>query len=394
MIFIANLLLSCVALPAILPCAYLLMLTLLSRRPATPVLLRRELRFDLIVPAHNESAIIARTIASLKNVDWPADRFRVLVVADNCTDDTAAVARAAGAEVLVRNDAANRGKGYALQHAFASSRDAHRADAVVVVDADSEVSPNLLRAFAARIESGSQAVQSHYGVRNPMASWRTRLITIAKGSFHIVRSRARERLGLSCGIRGNGWCVTHRLLEAVPYNCFSLTEDVEYGIAIGLAGYRVAYADEAHSDADMVSGEEIARRQRQRWEDGRSALIRSKTLPLLSHAIKDRSALCLDLGIDLLVLPLSSVAINVIALGMLAAIGYWLGLSPALFLWLTLGCFAALVAYVVRGWALSGVGLQGIWDLARTPWFLAWKLLLNLRRRESNEWVRTKRENT
>jgi cellulose synthase/poly-beta-1,6-N-acetylglucosamine synthase-like glycosyltransferase len=394
MTILARCFLLLLSLPATLSCAYLMVLTVLSGKPKVPLPKSRTLRFDVIVPAHNEAAIIGRTIASLRRIDWPKDRFCVVVVADNCTDDTAAVAGAAGADVLVRNDPSKRGKGYALQYAFNASRDRQSADAVVVVDADSEASPNILEAFAARIESGMDAVQSHYGVRNPMASWRTRLITIAKGSFHIVRSRARERLDLSCGIRGNGWCVTHRLLERVPYQAFSLTEDVEYGITIGLAGYRVAYADEAHADADMVSSEAIAGKQRQRWEDGRFQLIRSKTPLLLSAAFARRSALCLDLALDLLVLPLSYVALNVIALAVFAGIGLWLHLTPAAYVWAAAASFFCLAAYVARGWQLSGVGAGGIWDLARVPWFLAWKLMLALRRRDSKEWVRTKRESS
>jgi cellulose synthase/poly-beta-1,6-N-acetylglucosamine synthase-like glycosyltransferase len=392
MTILVQLLLFCLAVPALLSCLYLLAMTLLSSRPPVPLVSSRALRFDLIIPAHNEMAIIERTIASLRGVNWPQDRFRVIVVADNCTDDTAVVARAAGAEVLVRNDPEKRGKGYALLYAFNDSGARKWADAVVVVDADAEVSPNLLEAFTARLETGIQAVQAHYGVRNPMTSWRTRLITIAKGAFHIVRSRARERLGLSCGIRGNGWCVTHKLLAQVPYTAFSLTEDVEYGIAIGLAGYRVSYTDEAHADADMVSSEEIARKQRQRWEDGRFNLIRSKTLELLVAAIRRRSGLCLDLALDLLVLPLSYVALNVLALSIAAGFAYWLHLSPPIFLWIATACWICLVIYVLRGWQLSGVGAQGIWDLARVPWFLAWKLWLTLRRRDSKEWVRTGRE--
>ena len=119
------------------------------------------------------------------------------------------------------------------------------ATAVAVIDADAAVSANLLEAFAARIDHGARAIQAHYGVLNPMVSWRTQLLSIAKGAFHTVRSRARQRLGLSCGVRGNGWCVTPELLRAVPYRYFSLTEDVEYGIALGRAGYRVEYAGEA-----------------------------------------------------------------------------------------------------------------------------------------------------
>src|SRR5262249_55167271 len=224
---------------------------------------------------------------------------------DNCTDATAAIASKAGAHVMQRHDMEHRGKGYALDFAFKASRAREWADAVVVVDADAQVSSNLLEAFARRIERGDQAIQAHYGGSNTNASWRTRLLSIAKAAFHIVRSRGRERLALSCGIRGNGWCVTHTLLDKVPYKAYSLTEDLEYGITLGMAGFRVAYADEAHSDAEMVSGEKESRKQRQRWERGRFQLMRSRTLPLLAHALATRSRLCLDLALDLLVLPLS-----------------------------------------------------------------------------------------
>jgi cellulose synthase/poly-beta-1,6-N-acetylglucosamine synthase-like glycosyltransferase len=378
--------------PAILACAYLLLGTLLSARNQMPPRSTRTLRFDLIVPAHNEAAIIERTVASLRGIDWPQDRFRVLVVADNCTDQTAAIARTAGAEVLERLDTTKRGKGYALDYAFNASRAKQWADAVVVVDADAEVSSNLLEAFASRIEQGAEAVQAHYGVLNPNASWRTRLITIAKGAFHIVRSRAREHLRVSCGIRGNGWCVTHRLLERVPYKAFSLTEDLEYGIDLGLAGYRVWYADEAHSDADMVSGEQVARKQRQRWEDGRFQLGRSKTTVLLAAAFKRRDGVCFDLALDLLVLPLSYVALNACVFMFVAALAAWWHAAFVPWLWVALACMTALVLYVLRGWQLSGIGLRGLLDLARAPGFLIWKLLLMLKRRESGEWVRTGRE--
>lgn len=386
-----EILLVAIALPAVFASAYLAIATLLSGALRVPPRSSQTLRFDVIVPAHNEAGIIARTVASLRRLDWPADCFRILVVADNCTDETASVARAAGAEVLERRDTLRRGKGYALEFAFTASAGRNWASAVVVVDADAEVSPNLLEAFAARIERGEQAIQAHYGVLNPHASWRTRLITIAKGSFHIVRSRARERLALSCGVRGNGWCVTHALLKQVPYRCFSLTEDLEYGIAIGMAGVRVAYADEAHSDADMVSGEQLARSQRQRWEDGRFQLVRSKTLPLLAAAISRRSAICLDLALDLAVLPLSYVALNVVALLLVSGLALsYPQFKP--FFWIAIACAVALITYVLRGWQVSGVGARGLWDLARAPGFLVWKVLLLLRPRKSRAWVRTDRE--
>jgi cellulose synthase/poly-beta-1,6-N-acetylglucosamine synthase-like glycosyltransferase len=264
-------------------------------------------------------------------------------------------------------------------------------NAIVVVDADAAVSANLLEAFAARIEAGEDAVQAHYGVLNPLESWRTRLITIAKASFHIVRSRARERLHVSCGIRGNGWCVTQALLRRVPYRAFSLTEDLEYGILLGLAGCRVAYADEAHSNAEMVSDEKIATKQRQRWESGRFQLIRSMTAPLLLAAFTKRSALCLDLAMDLLILPLSYIVVSIVGLSVVAALAATQIEAAISMLWVALGCAVCLALYVLRGWQLSGLGRRGLMDLIRAPGYVAWKLLLTLRKR-STEWVRTERE--
>jgi 1,2-diacylglycerol 3-beta-glucosyltransferase len=387
-----------VALTAALSCGYLLLLTLLSAKLRVPIgasaYQSKPLRFDIVVPAHNEQLLIERVVGSLQRIDWPSDCFRVLVVANNCTDNTVVLAREAGACVIEHNDNQARGKGYALQFAFQFSRSCNWADAVLVVDADSDVSPNLLSACAARINDGAHAVQVHYGVRNPDVSWRTRLMTIALGAFHRVRSRARERMKLSCGIRGNGWCVTHTLLSLVPYRSFSLAEDIEYGIEIGLSGYRVHYADEAYVNADMVSGEQAARTQRQRWEHGRFKLIREKFGVLMSAALRRRSAICFDLVVDLAILPLSYIALGVLAVFLCAGISRlaeptsssWSGL-----LGIAVASAASLLLYVLRGWQLSGIGARGLVDLLRAPFFVAWKVAMMARSREPLEWVRTKR---
>ncbi len=392
MTFLTSALLCLLAVPAVFSTLYLAALTLLSARNKTPPSPRRRLRFDVIVPAHNEAAVIRRSVTSLKRLDWPRHLYRIVVIADNCEDSTAQLARAAGAEVLERRDSSQRGKGHALDFAFRHSLACGFADAVAVVDADTEVSVNLLEAFAARLEHGANAVQAHYGILNAQASWRTRLLTIAKAAFHVSRSRARERLGLSCGIRGNGWCVTCELLRTLPYEAYSLTEDLEYGICLGLAGYRVHYAGEADANADMTVDGAAARTQRQRWEDGRMQLIRSRTAPLLRAAVRQRSRICLDLALDLLLLPLSYVALNTALLITAAAV-----LSPWLphwqeWLWLGLASATAVAAYVLRGWQLSGLGWKGLIDLVYAPFFVAWKLLVMLGRRDPRGWVSTRRE--
>jgi cellulose synthase/poly-beta-1,6-N-acetylglucosamine synthase-like glycosyltransferase len=371
---------------------YLLMQTLMSR--ALPALhpTTRSLRFDVIVPAHNEAHAIAKTVSSLLQINWPRDHFRVLVVADNCSDTTAALADAAGATVLERSDTSRRGKGYALQFAFLRSRMDERADAVVVVDADSVVSPNLLEALAARIERGAHAVQVHHGVINAQIAWRTRLLAIAVAAVHVVRSRAREWAQVSAGIRGNGWCVTHALLRQVDYNAFSLAEDLEFGIDLGLRGYRVFYAGEAEACQEMVVDANAAKKQRQRWERGRFELIGSRTLPLLRAALRRRSALCLDLALDLIVLPLSYVVLNVGALLLISVLAAHFYPAFDAWLWISLACAACLVLYVLRGWQLSGTGARGLLDLAGAPLFIIWKTALMLERKRSADWIRTERK--
>jgi cellulose synthase/poly-beta-1,6-N-acetylglucosamine synthase-like glycosyltransferase len=295
---------------------------------------------------------------------------------------------------LERHDTTRRGKGYALQFAFQRSREDGLAAAVVVIDADAQVSANLLEALASRIEQGAHALQAHHGVLNASGAWRTRLLAIAMTAYHVVRSRAREHAHLSAGIRGNGWCVTHAVLEQVPYQAFSLAEDIEFGIDLGLAGYRVYYAGEAHASQEMVVDGKTAGKQRQRWEAGRFQLIRARTLPLLSAALKRRSAVCLDLALDLLVLPLSYVALNVGALLLISVLAAWW--LPALhgWIWLALGCAATLALYVLRGWQLSGTGARGLLDLAGAPAFIAWKVMLMLTRNSPTEWLRTDRKSS
>lgn len=377
--------------PVYLCALYLFVLTLLSARSPIPPSSAPRLRFRIIVPAHNESAGIAATVHNLQTLDYPRDLYEILVVADNCSDDTAHRARDAGASVLERQDATLRGKGYALKYAFEQLPP--EVNAAVVIDADTIASPNLLRAFAARLEGGARAVQADYAVRNANAGWRTRLMAIAFGAFHIVRSRARERLGVSAGLRGNGMCFAASVLQAVPHDAFSIVEDVEYGIRLGQAGHRVFYADEAHVYGEMVSSAKAARSQRERWEGGRTALLRRHAVHLVTKGLGGDKIL-LDLAADVLVPPLSRI-VGAAAVGLVVACA---GAAVTGDFARSRAAFAAslgmVVVYVLRGWMVSGTGMRGLADLFLAPWFMAWKLTLARRApaKTDAEWVRTARE--
>lgn len=389
--YLISIVLTLIALPSGLSCLYLGALTLLSQRPP-PVAPSGEYPFfDIIVPAHQEEAVITRTVSSLNQLDWPASRRRILVVADNCTDATASLAEAAGALVLTRQNAQARGKGYALRFAMQRSATDGLADAVVVIDADSTVTPNLLQAYAARLAQGAQAIQARYGVLNPADSWLIRLVAIAYGAFHDVRSRGRERLVLSCGLRGNGMCFSQQLLQQHPWNAYSLTEDVEYGITLGLNDIRVHYVDEASVDAELPHSMANAASQRQRWEGGRAAIVKTYLKPLLKRALITRKRLCVDLALDILVPPLATITLLTCLLLLCSLITWAIWPNMGIWLWASLVMILIQVAYVLRGWRLSRLPASALLDLLRAPFFIIWKLMLRVRRASTTQWIKTRR---
>lgn len=388
--------LTAAALPVLAASLYLLALTLLSRRP--PV--RRQThdlpRFVVLVPAHNEAQGIAATVRSLLATDYPASSRRVVVVADNCTDRTADVAAAHGAEVLARTDADRRGKGYALQFGIESLL-AQVGDApweaLVVVDADTDAPPNLLRALASRLNEGEQAVQAAYLPRHAGDTGIGIVTEVALTAFHLVRSSARERLGLSCGLRGNGMAFSRSLLARVPHTSFSRTEDLEFGVQLGLQGVRVAYAGEAVVRGDMPDRQAVVTQQRERWIGGRVAMARRFVPVLLREAVRRPSLMLADLAMDLLVPPLSvltllatagagiSVAAALVSGGLTAPLAW--GLS-----------FAALVVHVAHAARVARRGralLRVAWSL---PGYALGKALITFRslRRSDERWVRTLRQ--
>lgn len=377
--------------PFALGAGYLALLALAARR--RPVAARRDdLRFDVIVPAHNEAVGLPATLRSLTALDYPATRHRIIVIADNCTDETASVARAHGVDVIERHDLTRRGKGFALERAFAQSMLDGFADAVVVIDADSTLSPGALHAFAAAFADGAVAAQADYRVRNADESWRTQLLEYAFTLHHTVRSLGRDRLGWSSGLRGNGMAFRLDTLQRVPYAAFSVVEDIEYGLQLGLAGIAVRYVPDAEVLGDMpTAGDAGARAQRARWEEGRRTLRQQWTTRLLRAAVIGRP-LVGDLLADLLIPPLVSFAL-VIALGGLAALAATLLGAPA---WgATPWAFAvvALVIYAARGLMLARDPGATVKALLRLPVFVAWKLV---GRRDNaaarqGEWVRTAR---
>jgi cellulose synthase/poly-beta-1,6-N-acetylglucosamine synthase-like glycosyltransferase len=357
-----------------------------SGPPAGPA--RR--RFAVLIPAHNEQMLIGRLLESLHRLDYPKAGFDIYVVADNCDDNTAPLARSRGARVYERTDCSLQGKGFALRWLLQRiQEDERHCDAFVVLDADSVVSADFLRRMDARLQAGSQVIQAYYSVLNPGESPLAALRYAALAALHYLRPLGRSALGLSCGLKGNGMCFTAPILEQFGWQWYTLAEDVEFHLALARAGIRVDFAPETSVLADMPTTFTQAASQNARWERGRLQLLRHRVPDLLMEGIRHRSPLRLDAAAEQFIPPLS---VPFVLGGLCLIVSFGLGAAvPATFAALSLGGQSV---YLLAGLVVVRAPLRAYLALSYAPAYVAWKVgvygraLLSTR---SARWIRTAR---
>jgi len=252
-------------------------------------------RFAILVPAHNEATVIPHLIASLRAQTYPSHLFTTFVVADNCTDETSAVARSSGAVVFERSDPVHSGKGPALDWLIDRVwTSAMEFDAVVIFDADNLVSPSFLQTMNGHLQRGDRVIQAYLGTKNPGDSWMTRAICIEYVYVNRFFQRARHNLGLGTALGGTGMCIATPLLRQLGWRCASLTEDLEFQIRAILAGARPTLSWDAIVYDEKPLSLAAAFRQRQRWMQGFSSVAFRYMGQLLWRAIRHRDVVAWD----------------------------------------------------------------------------------------------------
>lgn len=355
-------------------------------------------RFAFFVPAHNEAAVIERSVRELVAVDYPSNRFSVHVVADNCTDKTAELARAAGATVHERNDLANPGKGPALNWLFERVDSEWQFDAVAIVDADTVVDRRFLQEMDAAVRGGATVAQGRYDVLEPEGSTAAGIRAAALASRHHVRPLGRNALGGSSGLFGNGMVFARHVLAERAWSGH-LVEDAELQNELLLDGVCVDYVPEAIVSAEMPDTLEASVTQNERWELGRLQVAR-RFVPLhLRSAASGEPALRaarLDAVADHVVPPMSvfAAATGAAGAGSLLALVLQRSRRNRWSFVLSIASAVALVVHVLVSLRLAGAPRAAYRSLVALPKAIAWKVWLWIRvliNGDQVSWIRTER---
>jgi cellulose synthase/poly-beta-1,6-N-acetylglucosamine synthase-like glycosyltransferase len=345
----------------------------------------------VLIPAHNESSGIRPTIADIRAQLLPHDRL--LVVADNCSDDTAAVARAAGAEVIERTDLKRRGKGYALDWGIRHLGSRPPA-VVIIIDADCSVSDGAIDALARASAGSNRPVQAlylmtapdHSSVNHQVAefSWRVKNWQRPLGLFV---------LNLPCQLMGSGMAFPWEVIRTAELASGQIVEDLTLGLDLTLAGHPPLFCPTARVESRFPSSERGARSQRRRWEHGHLDTILRNAPKLLARACMKRDLDLLAVALDLSVPPVSLLGMLVLAALGLSLLPTLLGGSSIGFC-LSLANLLAFIAAIGIAWLKCGMDLVPPRSLLLIPFYATRKLRLYAQfalGRADSQWTRTDR---
>lgn len=351
-------------------------------------------RLAVLIPAHNEQAGIAATIASVRAQLLEGDR--VLVVADNCSDGTAAAAREAGAEVTERSHETERGKGFALAHGL-TELEADAPEIVVFVDADCELGPRCLEALAAQVARSGTVAQAVYVLGLPNggegAGVRDRVSAFAVRVKNESRPVGLSVLGGPCLITGSGFAVPWDQADPGLFSRGDIVEDMTIGLELARAGKPPRVCKGARVNSALPSDDSAKATQRERWEHGHLDTLVKKGLPMLAQGVFTVRPSLVLLGLELCVPPLSLLVMGTFAFTLVMGVLAVFAFSPVP---VALGAAALGLVMVgtLAGWWLVGRGILPARELPVAVWYAVKKgpIYVGAVIKKQTGWVRTARD--
>ena len=283
-----------------------------------PLIKNKKHKFMMILPAHNEASVIGALVESLQALDYPKELYDIYVIADNCTDNTAQIAKNLGAIVYERFDEKRKTKGFAMQW-FLNQKIKENADydAFCVFDADNVVDKNFLNAMNKKLCQGEEIVQGYRDIKNPADSW----ISAGYALFYWMMNRfyhlARYNLGLSPLINGTGFMVDFNLIKPTGWDTITLTEDIEFSLKNIAKGRKLGWATDAIVYDEQPTSFKQSWSQRSRWTVGHMQCLKVYTGQLYKAVKKHKTLMNFDgflylMGIPMMIVTFLLLAINTV----------------------------------------------------------------------------------
>lgn len=348
-------------------------------------------RVAILVPAHNEEQVIANTLQSITLQLGENDQL--LVVADNCNDNTATIAKEYTAHVIERQDETLRGKGYALDFGLQFLEENTPPEIVIIIDADCSLSPFCIDMLAQRAEIEHRPVQALYLMEAP----KNKSITQAIAEFawlvkNHVRPLGLKHLGLPCQLMGTGMAFPWSLLRQANLAHGNMVEDMKLGIDLAVLGSPPSFCPGAVVTSEFPTSQHITHEQRKRWEHGHLSTIFSETPRLLRAAIQRRDASLLSMALDLSVPPLSLLGMCLfVMLSMTLLMTFFTG--DTMPFWFMVSLSGAFTTAVFAAWYRFGREIVAFKTLCAVPFYILRKIPLYFAFliKRQQEWVKTER---
>ena len=350
-------------------------------------------RVGVLVPAHNEAQEIGATLLTLLPQLGEGDRL--IVIADNCTDETAEIARSLGAIAIERQDVEHRGKGYALDYGLQFLATAP-PEIVAIIDADCNTQSGSLDRITRIAFASGRPVQAIYLMATPPnPSPKDSVSALAFLVKNLVRPSGLAQLGMPCLLTGTGMAFPWSVIAKAPLASGNIVEDMQVALDLAIAGHPPLFCGDAKVTGRLPQQEQAAKSQRTRWEHGHLQTLLSQTPRLLKAAMEQKRFDLVAIALDLCVPPLSLLVMLWVAImaGSLFAVVLGASWMPAAFLAMEgLLIFTA----IVGAWAKFGRLDIPLLTLLAVPFYILWKIPLYLAFliKPQSKWVRTERDIT
>lgn len=345
----------------------------------------------ILMPAHNEEAVIGHSISSLQQQMKPD--YRLIVIADNCSDKTVEIVRAAGAEVIARNDAEHKGKGFALEFGI-RHLEKDPPDIVIMIDADCSFEEGAIHSLVQNVTETNRPVQALY-LFNPdenssIGQYISALAVIIKNH---VRALGLRNMGVPCQLTGSGMAFPWAIIKSLKLGSDNIVEDMKMGIDLVKERHYPLFCPKARVNSKLPSSKSNQAVQRTRWEHGHLQTIVSDGLDLLLASLKKRRWKEVVFALDLIVPPLSMVVFFIVAGLALTAIAFSFGAGILPFV-LMVGITILFILALFLAWWRFGKNMIPAKILIGVPGYVLSKASIYLAfiRNREKEWIRTERD--